>query len=124
MLRRVICIAPVKPSHLKQHIIGTLQFKEEKLRVIYLRVPLIYGRLSFQDCKALIEKITTKINAWTAKHHSFAGRLQLIQSVLFSVQVFWAGIFILPKKVTAIENNLNRFLWQGQDNSTGGSKVS
>lgn len=63
MLRRVICIAPVKPSHLKQHIIGTLQFKEEKLRVIYLRVPLIYGRLSFQDCKALIEKITTKINA-------------------------------------------------------------
>lgn len=77
-----------------------------------------------QDCKALIEKITTKINAWTAKHHSFVGRLQLIQSVLFSVQVFWAGIFILSKKVTAIENNLNRFLWQGQDNSTGASKVS
>lgn len=40
--------------------------------------------------------------------------------IKFSDQV--SSVYL--KKVTAIENNLNRFLWQGQDNSTDGSKVS
>lgn len=45
---------------------------------------------------------------------SYAGRVQLIKSVLFSVQVFWAQIFILPKKVIkSIEATCRKFLWTG-----------
>jgi hypothetical protein len=73
----------------------------------------------------LIEKITARFNSWTTRHLSFAGRLQLIGSILKSVQMFWSSIFILPKKVIkAFEQKFNHFLWRGQDEVSGGSKVS
>lgn len=59
------------------------------------------------------------------RHLSFSGRLQLIQSVLNSIQLFWSSIFILPKKVVkAIEQRFNQFLWKGQERGRGGFKVS
>jgi len=40
----------------------------------------------------------------------------LISSVLFSLQVYWARIFILPKKIIRLlEQKFNRFLWCGKD---------
>jgi hypothetical protein len=51
-----------------------------------------------------------------SKHLSFAGRLQLIPSVLFSLQVFWSNIFILPKAmIQLLEQKLNQYLWCGKD---------
>jgi hypothetical protein len=56
------------------------------------------------------------VRGWCSKHLSFAGRLQLISSVLFSLQVFWSSILILPKVViNLLEQKLNRFLWCGKD---------
>jgi hypothetical protein len=74
----------------------------------YLGMPLISGKLSYDDCVPLIEKITARINSWTVRHLSFSGRLQLIQSVLNSIQLLWSSIFILPKKVVkVIEQRFN-----------------
>jgi hypothetical protein len=68
------------------------------------------------DCDVLITKITARIDSWLVRHLSFAGRLQLISSMLASLQVFWARVFILPNKVIQlIEQKLNRFLWCGND---------
>lgn len=45
----------------------------------------------------------------------FEGRLQLIKSVLFGMQVYWTNVFILPKRVIrVIEQMLNRFFWNGK----------
>jgi len=86
------------------------------LPVRYLGVPLITKRLTAADCEGLVVKFTSQIDSWCAKHLSFAGRLQLISSVLFSLQVFWSNIFILPKAVIRLlEQKLNRFLWCGKD---------
>jgi hypothetical protein len=71
-----------------------MQVPEGSLPVRYLGVPLITGLF---------------------KHLSFAGRLQLISSVLFSLQVYWAQVFILPKVIGLLEHKLNTFLWCGQD---------
>ncbi|KAK4384464.1 putative ribonuclease H protein [Sesamum angolense] len=50
---------------------------------------------------------------------SFAGRLQLIKSVLMSLDVYWAMAFILPKGVIReVEKRMRNFLWKG--NSTVG----
>ena len=50
----------------------------------------------------------------TSKRLSYAGRLQLIRSVLFSIQVYWSSIFILPKEVCkVIDQILRSFLWHG-----------
>jgi hypothetical protein len=77
---------------------------------------LITKRLSTTDCDTLINRITAIMNSWLVKHLSFAGRLQLLTSVLFSLQIFWTRIFILLKRIIKIlEQKFSRFLWNGKD---------
>jgi hypothetical protein len=100
----------------KKNFLEVLQMAEGTLPVRYLGVPLISKRLSKADCEGLVAKFTSRMDSWCAKHLSFAGRLQLISSVLFSLQVFWSNVFILPKAVTRLlEQKLNSFLWCGKD---------
>lgn len=66
----------------------------------YLRVPLISSKLRKVDCAALTEQIAKRISSLTNNFLSFAGRLQLAKSVLFSIQSFWSAHFILPSSIT------------------------
>lgn len=97
-----------------------------KLSVRYLGVPLVSGRLSDRDGKPLIEKITGRLEAWAMKKLSYAGRLQLIQSLIHSLVNFWCTAFILPIKVTrSVEQKCKSFLWKGDaTGSRGGAKVN
>lgn len=102
-----------------------MYFKERELPVRYLGVPLIARKLSALGCKALLERITARINSWASKKLSFAGRFQLLSSVMFSIQVYWSSMFILPKKIIkTIEHKFNSFLWKGTDQSALGVKVA
>lgn len=77
-------------------------------------VPLAAKKLSIGEWWPLVEKITARINCWTSKLLSYAGRVQLLKLVLFGVQSYWAQIFMLPKKVMKMINVLCRsFLWTG-----------
>ena len=76
-----------------------MPFEEDTLPVKYLGVPLISTRLVYRDCKELVEKVQHRIQDWKNKFLSFAGRLQLVQSVLSSMHVYWASVFILPSRV-------------------------
>jgi len=78
-------------------VLNTFGFTEGKFIVKYSGVPLITSKLSISDCKPLVDSITSRIKSWIAKFLSFAGRLQLIQAVLYSIQSYWNGLFILPK---------------------------
>lgn len=72
------------------------------------------------NCTPLMEKITTKIQLWTRSSLTYAGRLQLIKSVLFSYQVFWSTMFLLPCKVVKrIESMMTAFLWKGRHSNAG-----
>ncbi|XP_060210676.1 uncharacterized protein LOC132637634 [Lycium barbarum] len=52
-------------------------------------------------------------------------RLQLIKSVLFGVQTYWAQIFILPKRVMKLVDAVCRsFLWSGKGEVTKKELVS
>ena len=119
-----IFIAATPPS-LKKKRLNLLQFKEGKLPVIYLGVLLISGKLTENDSKPLIDKITTRTESWAAKSLSYAGRLQSIQSVIFSLQGYWSRMFILPKKVIkAVEQKLSSVLWNGSNTSASRAKVN
>ncbi|KAI3472119.1 hypothetical protein Pfo_029607, partial [Paulownia fortunei] len=72
---------------------------EGKLPVRYFGVPLITSRLRANDCKALVDKITARVRSWTNKSLSYAGRVKLAQSVLFSIQIFWSAVSIFGAKV-------------------------
>jgi hypothetical protein len=66
-----------------------------------------------------------RAKSWTAHSLSYAGRLQLIKSILFAVQTFWSSLFILPKAVIKrLEQVLRAFLWKGSELSHGGAKVA
>ena len=98
-----------------QHIlhipVGSFPFK-------YLGVPLQARKLFYSECKPLIEKVVARIQLWTAKKLSYAGRCQLITSVLQGIQLYWSQIFLLPKKVLKeIQSILRSFLWSGSSES-------
>jgi len=100
----------------KREILDFLRMHEGNLPVRYLGVPLVTKRLTAVDCECLISRVTARMDLWLVKHISFAGRLQLISSILFSLQVFWSIIFILPMKIIRLlEQKFNRFLWKGKD---------
>lgn len=64
-------------------LVGTLPFK-------YLGVPSASRKLNFSRCKCkckiLVDKITARAQTWMAKSLSYGGRLQLIKSILSSMQ--------------------------------------
>ncbi|GJU46929.1 hypothetical protein Tco_1204195 [Tanacetum coccineum] len=57
-----------------------------KLPMRYLGVPLISKKLGVNDCKSLVDKVTDKINCQKSKILAYARRIQLIASVLSSMQ--------------------------------------
>jgi hypothetical protein len=83
----------------KKDLLELLQMSEGVLPIKYSRVPLITKRLSAANYDSLIAKISTRMDSWLIRHLSFVGRLILITSVLFILQVLLARVFILPKKV-------------------------
>ncbi|XP_058783305.1 uncharacterized protein LOC131657981 [Vicia villosa] len=60
-------------------------FSEGKLPFKYLRVPISSRKLSINQCQPLIDKMLAKIQHWSVKLLSYAGRQQLVNSVLMSI---------------------------------------
>lgn len=104
---------------------GRFGLLQGSLPVMYLGLPLMPHKLRPQDYQPLIDKVLSRIASWIVKHLSFAVRLQLIQSVLFSIVNFWSSIFPLPKScLERLESICNAFLWSGAPNSSRGAKIS
>ncbi|XP_075083309.1 uncharacterized protein LOC142167054 [Nicotiana tabacum] len=98
--------------------LGTLPFK-------YPGVPLSTRKLITHQCIPLVEKIVDRIRSWTSKFLSYAGRLQLIKSVLFEMQTYWAQVFLIPKKAIKTINSICRnFLWVGVHDNTSRAPVA
>lgn len=111
-------------QHTKVGLQSILAIPEGFLPVKYLSVPLIPTRLRARDCHVLVEKILKWVQSWSSKLLSYGGRAQLINAVLFSIQVYWSSTFILPFKILAkVESSLKAFFWRGSDMRTSGAKV-
>ena len=86
---------------------------------------MITKKLGVKDCKSLIDKVRNRVQDWRNRNLTYAGRLQLIASILSSMQVYWASVFILPKAVIReINKLLKRFLWCQGEVAKGRAKVS
>ncbi|XP_071723445.1 uncharacterized protein [Rutidosis leptorrhynchoides] len=91
---------------LRRNILWAFGFQKGHLPVRYLGVLIISSRLGKANCIIL-------------------ERLQLIRSVLHSIQAYWASVFTLPVSVLEIiEQILRQFLWKGSSLTRGGAKVS
>lgn len=98
--------------------VGSLPFR-------YLGLPLSSKAWTRLDYEPLIDKIHRRFLAWSHRSLSFAGRLQLIKSVISSVINFWCTAFILPKAcLEEIESLCSAFLWSGSPNNHHKAKVA
>ena len=122
--KSLVFLSGVKDD-LRTAIVNCLGFKQGTLLVNYLGVPMISSRLTHQNCLQLLERILSRIKLWTSTSLTYAGRLQLIKSTLFSMQVYWSSMFILPTSIIRnIESSLAAFLWKGTSLTHTGAKVA
>ncbi|OIT07226.1 hypothetical protein A4A49_08287 [Nicotiana attenuata] len=96
----------------KLTIVRDTGFSVGTLPMRYLGLPLTSKKWSKVECHQLVEKITTNIQSGYAKLLSYAGRLQVINAVLFAIYNFWGAVFILPQSVIrAIDRKCMEYLW-------------
>ncbi|XP_070016028.1 uncharacterized protein [Nicotiana sylvestris] len=101
-------------SEKRDTIVQELGLLEDELPFKYLGVTLLTKKLSLVQWQPLIEKIVARISAWTTKKLSYGGRVQLVQTVLFGVQAYWAQLFVLPAKVLkTIDAYCRSYVWSG-----------
>lgn len=68
------------------------------------------------DYQPLIETIRTRIGSWKNRYLSYAGRLELLGSVIWSISSFWLSAFRLPKAcIREIDKICSAFLWSGSE---------
>ncbi|GJZ34149.1 putative reverse transcriptase domain-containing protein [Tanacetum coccineum] len=80
--------------------------------------------LYVNDCSMLVDKVKKRILDWKNKSLSFAGRLQLILSVVGSMQVYWSSMFILPIIISnEVERLMRDFLWNYGDFKRGKVRI-
>jgi len=124
MEKSTMYLAGVQAS-VYQEIVQKFSFDVGKLPVRYLGLPLVSKRLTASDCLPLIEQLRKKIEAWTSRFLSFAGRLNLISSTLWSICNFWMAAFRLPRAcIREIDKLCSAFLWSGTELSSNKAKVS
>lgn len=95
------------------------------LPIRYLGLPLMSRKLRVSEFSSLTDKMVSKFKSWAGSSLSFAGRLQLIKSVIYGLFNFWASTFILPTAcIKKMESLCARFLWTGSTDSFHGAKVA
>ncbi|GKB63767.1 RNA-directed DNA polymerase, eukaryota, reverse transcriptase zinc-binding domain protein [Tanacetum coccineum] len=105
-------------------ILEVMPFIEGKLPIRHLGVPLLSKRLYVNDCFVLVDKVKKRILDWKNKLLSFDGRLQLILSVVGSMQVYWSSMFILPITISnEVERLMRDFLWNYGDFKRGKARI-
>ncbi|GJX65786.1 RNA-directed DNA polymerase, eukaryota, reverse transcriptase zinc-binding domain protein [Tanacetum coccineum] len=109
----------------KDEIQLAMPFRKGVLPVRYLGIPLTAKTLSIADCRVLIEKVKNRILDWRNKSLSLARKFQLVASVLSSLHVYWASMFILPVFVcNSIDKLLKNFVWSKNDATKGIDSVA
>ncbi|XP_019095868.1 PREDICTED: uncharacterized protein LOC109130605 [Camelina sativa] len=85
-----------------------------QLPIRYLGISLCTKKLTLLDCAPLIQRVKTKLNSWSTRTLSFAGRLQMLNTVIAGITNFWCSALVLPKKCIDTLNSLcGMFLWKG-----------
>ncbi|KAK6132726.1 hypothetical protein DH2020_033531 [Rehmannia glutinosa] len=111
VLKSNIFMAGIKEPDTR-NILSFSNLSQGSMPFRYLGIPLTAERLKVAHFEELTRKIRTYIDGWSALTLSYAGRAELIRSVLQGVECYWISIFPLPDAVcTKIIKLCRNFLW-------------
>ncbi|XP_059294629.1 uncharacterized protein LOC132047628 [Lycium ferocissimum] len=103
-------------DNVKERLLEITGFVAGTFPIKYLGLPLSHKKWSKMQCHQLCLKITEKIRASATRHLSYAGRIPVINSVLFSLYNFWGSVFLLPQSVLKLVDKQRReFLWGSKE---------
>ncbi|XP_010678359.1 uncharacterized protein LOC104893917 [Beta vulgaris subsp. vulgaris] len=87
---------------------------QSRLPFKYLGVPICAKRISTAECGVLVEKMCARIKVSSSRNLSYTRRLQLINSVMLSIHVYWVQVFIILRTVLQeIKKVCRAYLWSG-----------
>lgn len=113
-LKSCIYFGGVQPA-VKQETLHMTSMTEGELPFRYLGLPLVAKKLSITQYQPLIQRILSRMEGWAARLLSYAGRIQLLRSVIAGIQLFWCQVFLLPQKIVKVLQAACRtFLWTGR----------
>jgi len=96
-----------------------------KLPIRYLGLPLMHRKLRISEYDPLLQKLASTFRSLAVKMLSYAGRLQLLSTVINGTVTFWMATFILPKVcLKKIESMCCIFLWSGSIDDRVTAKVA
>ncbi|XP_062103567.1 uncharacterized protein LOC133814648 [Humulus lupulus] len=101
----------------KSGLLNILQLNEGEFPLTYLGLPLRPTKWKAMDCDLILKKIRQRLCVWASRNLSYAGQVQLIQSVLLGIRNYWMSSFLLPQSVLKeIDQLCKIFLWGGKGN--------
>ncbi|XP_062094340.1 uncharacterized protein LOC133800399 [Humulus lupulus] len=99
----------------KSVLLNLTQLAEGEFPLTYLGLPLRPTKWKAMYCDLILKKIRQRLFVWASRNLSYAGRVQLIQTVLLGIRNYWMSIFYLPQSVIKEIDHLCRmFLWGGK----------
>ena len=112
------------PLSIQRLIAHILRFQIRILPMLYLGIPISSGRQSRESWQDILDKFRVKVTHWTHRWLSFAGRVQLLQSVIQDLPLYRSMVQVAPMSfVKDLDSLARQFLWAGNLSSTKWSLV-
>ncbi|KAE8732108.1 hypothetical protein F3Y22_tig00002237pilonHSYRG00293 [Hibiscus syriacus] len=87
---------------------------------VYLGMTVMHKRATCEFYAFIVDKIKSKLQGWSARSLSFAGRVTLAKSVLMAISTYFMQTCRFPSKVYHdIEKIVRHFIWTSNDQSRG-----
>ena len=102
------------PEPIQRRIATILRFQIQSLPLTYLGVPIVVGRQPRLFWQNVLDKLRQKVNHWTHRWLSSAGRVTLLQSVIQALPIYRSMVQAAPVYFLKEFDALSRqFLWSG-----------
>ncbi|KAK9682593.1 hypothetical protein RND81_10G084200 [Saponaria officinalis] len=103
-------------SSVKQLILNQTNFVEGSFPFRYLGAPLNTARTTADMYAGLMSKIMHSIQHWSVNLLTYAGKVQLLNSVIFGLHYYWSSSVLMPKIVINQINKLCKTFFWSSDN--------
>ncbi|XP_074306038.1 uncharacterized protein LOC141641266 [Silene latifolia] len=100
----------------KQEILRNTGYVEGTFPFRYLGVPLNEGKLNKSMFADLLTKVQQALNHWSTRTLSYAGKIRLLNTVIFGLEQFWCSTLLIPKGLIKLITKFCRnFLWNTEE---------